>query len=135
MGTSSDHKFNEAKKVLAAYGVELKRLAIKRVEIQADDPVAIAEYSLKMLDIDLPIIIEDAGLYIDKYFGFPGPYSSYVLRTIDNKGILKLLEKETDRGARYISAVAYRDLNFIETFKGEVRGKIAEKMRGTKGFG
>jgi XTP/dITP diphosphohydrolase len=135
MGTSSDHKFKEARKVLADYGVELKRLSIKRIEIQANDPITIAEYSLKMLDIDIPLIIEDAGLYIDKYYGFPGPYSSYVLQTLNNNGILKLMENETDREARYISAIAYRDTNFFETFKGEVRGRIAEKMRGTKGFG
>jgi XTP/dITP diphosphohydrolase len=135
MGTSSDHKYKEAKRVLADYGIDLRRLAIKRVEIQADDPITIAEYSLKMLDLDLPLIIEDAGLFIDKYFGFPGPYSSYVLRTINNKGILKLMEKETDREARYVSAVAYRDLDYFKTFQGEVRGRIAERMRGTKGFG
>ncbi len=80
MGTSSDHKYDEAKEVLSEYGIELERLSIDRVEIQADDPGIIAEYSLKVLDMDIPILIEDAGLYIDKYLGFPGPYSSYALR-------------------------------------------------------
>ena len=135
MGTSSDHKYAEAKEVLAEYGVELERLGIDRVEIQADDPEVIAEYSLKQLDVEVPILIEDAGLYIDKYFGFPGPYSSYALRTISNEGILKLMEGETDRGARYLSAVAYRDGDTSITFTGEVRGKVAYECRGTGGFG
>ena len=135
MGTSSDHKYEEAREVLAEYGVELERLRIDRVEIQADDPELIAEYSLRMLDVDVPILIEDAGLYIDKYYGFPGPYSSYALRTIDNEGILKLMEGETERGARYLSAVAFRDGDTSVTFTGEVVGRIAEEMRGTNGFG
>lgn len=135
MGTSSDHKYEEAREVLAEFGVELMRLSIDRVEIQADDPELIAEYSLRVLDVDVPILIEDAGLYIDKYFGFPGPYSSYALRTIDNEGILKLMEGEKERGARYLSAVAFRDGDTSVTFTGEVVGRIAEEMRGTNGFG
>jgi len=135
MGTSSDHKYEEARAVLTEYGVELERLSIDRVEIQADDPELIAEYSLKVLDVDMPILIEDAGLYIDKYYGFPGPYSSYALRTIDNEGILKLMEGETERGARYLSAVAFRDGDTSVTFTGEVVGRIAMEMRGTNGFG
>ena len=135
MGTSSDHKYEEAREVLAEYGVELERLSIDRVEIQADDPELIAEYSLRVLDVDVPILIEDAGLYIDKYYGFPGPYSSYALRTIDNEGILKLMEGETERGARYLSAVAFRDGDTSVSFTGEVVGSIAEEMRGTNGFG
>jgi len=135
MGTSSDHKYEEAREVLTEYGVELERLSIDRVEIQADDPELIAEYSLKVLDVDIPLLIEDAGLYIDKYYGFPGPYSSYALRTIDNEGILKLMEGETERGARYLSAVAFRDGDTSVTFTGEVVGRIAMEMRGTNGFG
>ncbi len=135
MGTSSDHKYEEAKQVLGEFGVELKRLSIERVEIQADDPEIIAEYSLKLLDVDIPILIEDAGLYIDKYYGFPGPYSSYALRTINNQGILKLMENEKERGARYLSAVAFRDGDTSVTFSGEVRGTISEEELGTGGFG
>ena len=135
MGTSSDHKYDEAKEVLSEYGIELERLSIDRVEIQADDPGIIAEYSLKVLDLDIPLLIEDAGLYIDKYFGFPGPYSSYALRTITNGGILKLLEGDTDRGAKYISAVAFRDGETAVTFKGEVEGEISHEEIGTGGFG
>lgn len=135
MGTSSDHKYAEAREVMQEYGIELERLSIERVEIQADDPELIAEYSLKVLDVDIPILIEDAGLYIDKYFGFPGPYSSYALRTINNEGILKLMENDTDREARYLSAVAYRDGDTSVTFRGEVTGKISHTERGTNGFG
>ncbi len=135
MGTSSDHKFEEAKEVMDEYGIELERLSIERVEIQADDPEIIAEYSLQVLDIDIPLLIEDAGLYIDKYYGFPGPYSSYALRTINNEGILKLMESDEDRGAKYLSAVAFRDGETSITFRGEVTGEISKEERGTGGFG
>lgn len=135
MGTSSDHKYAESREIMKEYGIELDRLSIERVEIQADDPELIAEYSLKQLDLDIPLIIEDAGLYIEKYYGFPGPYSSYTLRTINNEGILKLMEGEEDRRAKYISAVAYRDGELSITFRGEVKGWISYEERGMNGFG
>ena len=135
MGTGNEHKYQEARDVLVEYGIELERLDIERVEIQADEPEEIAEYSLKVLDLDIPLLIEDAGLYIDKYQGFPGPYSSYVLDTLGNKGILKLMERDGDRGASYLSAVAYKDGDVTATFRGEVKGEISHKERGTGGFG
>lgn len=135
MGTSSDHKYEEARAVMQEYGIELERLSIERVEIQADDPELIAEYSLKALDVDMPLLVEDAGLYIDEYYGFPGPYSSYALKTINNEGILKLMEGDAERGARYLSAVAYRDGDTSVTFRGEVKGWISTEERGSNGFG
>ena len=42
MGTSSDHKYEEASKVMDEYGIKLERLNIDRVEIQSDDPELIA---------------------------------------------------------------------------------------------
>ena len=39
-----------------------------------------------------PLIVEDDGIFIDSLGGFPGPYSSYVHKTIGNKGILNLLK-------------------------------------------
>ena len=135
MGTSSDHKYAEAKEIIDEYGIQLERLNIERVEIQADDPEVIAEFSLQVLDVEVPILIEDAGIYIDKYGGFPGPYSSYALRTIKNEGILKLMKNDEDREAKYISAVAYRDGDTSVTFRGEVEGWITQEERGTKGFG
>ena len=135
MGTGNDHNYQEAKEVLAEYGIELEKLNIERIEIQADEPEEIAEYSLKVLDMDIPILIEDAGLYIEKYQGFPGPYSSYALDKLGNKGILKLMEREGDRKASYLSAVAYRDGDITARFRGEVKGEIAHEERGTGGFG
>jgi XTP/dITP diphosphohydrolase len=135
MVTSNIHKYLEAKKILEKFCIKLTRINKERVEIQADDPKVIAEYSLKQLKINLPIIIEDSGLYIDKYHGFPGPYSSYVLRTIENAGILKLMIKEEFRRGRFLSVVAFKDEINFKTFIGEVKGNIAYEIRGTNGFG
>jgi XTP/dITP diphosphohydrolase len=135
LATGNKNKAREAAEVLAPYGIALEQYNINRVEIQADDPADIAAYSLSLVNNDLPICVEDAGLSLDRWNGFPGPYSSYVLRRLGNPGILKLMQGEQNRKAHYFSALAYRDETGVHTFRGAVYGKIAQSIRGTNGFG
>jgi len=136
MATSSDDKYTEARDILAEFGVELGRIDVEKIEIQADDPVEIVEYSLRQMEDDgRAVVMEDAGIFIEHLGGFPGPYSSYVLERLDNQGILKLMEGVEDRRAYYGSAVAMRSGDEIRSFRGYVRGMISESIRGTGGFG
>ncbi len=136
LATGNNHKVREARAVLSDYGIKLMHLDIDRVEIQSNDPGEIAVYSLSQLPDDFrPVAVEDAGLFIDHYGGFPGPYSSYVLEKLDNPGILKLMEQIEERGASYHSYVGIKLKGEIHVFQGTVKGKISERIRGTKGFG
>jgi len=117
---------------------------IPKIEIQSNNLEDIALYSLKeaLKHIEDPdewdiIFREDAGLFIESLNGFPGPYSSYVYKTIGLSGILKLLEDKLDRRAYFKSAVAYRlrgDDNIRITI-GVVKGSISREIKGSKGFG
>jgi XTP/dITP diphosphohydrolase len=135
LATGNRHKVKEAAEVLAPYGIRLEHYPLERVEIQADDPADIAIYSLSMVKEDIPICVEDAGVSIDRWGGFPGPYSSYVLERLGNPGILKLMQGESKRKAYYISALAYRDESGVHVFRGVVQGEIAHSIRGAHGFG
>jgi XTP/dITP diphosphohydrolase len=136
MATSSEDKYAEAREILAEFGVELGRIDVEKTEIQADDPVKIVEYSLRQMEDDRrAVVMEDAGIFIEHFGGFPGPYSSYVLKRLGNSGILKLMEGVEDRRAHYQSAVAIRNGDEIRSFRGYVKGTIAESIRGTGGFG
>ena len=75
------------------------------------------------------MIIEDDGLYIDSLDGFPGPYSSYVHKTIGNQGILDLLKKNRD--AKFISNITYCDKKNLESFEGKLDGCISKSEKGT----
>jgi XTP/dITP diphosphohydrolase len=96
---SNIHKFNEARAVLAQHGLSAGMLRAKTVEIQSDSLSEIASASAQdaYKRCHLPLIVEDAGLFIDALKGFPGPYSAYVYKTLGNKGLLKLLENVQDR--------------------------------------
>ncbi|MCK4483147.1 non-canonical purine NTP pyrophosphatase, partial [Candidatus Bathyarchaeota archaeon] len=107
--TGNIHKFDEARKVLAEYKIAVGMLRVKALEIQSDSLEEIAKRSV--LDAskrcNLPLIVEDAGLFIDVLNGFPGPYAAYAYRTIGNKGLLKLMENVENRKARFHSVIAY----------------------------
>ncbi|HIK78358.1 MAG: hypothetical protein CXT69_03440 [Methanobacteriota archaeon] len=55
------------------------------------------------------VMVEDAGLFINSFDGFLGVYSSYVHSTIGCEGVLKLLNKSTDRRAEFRALAALWD--------------------------
>ncbi len=136
--TGNIHKFNEARRILAEYGIAAAMLRMKAKEIQDDDMENIAKVGA--LDAasksGLPVIVEDAGLFVKALNGFPGPYSSYVYRTIGKEGILKILEGCKDRGAHFRSVVAFcSPRRVLRCFHGLVEGGMVEEVRGSSGFG
>jgi len=140
--TNNLNKFNEARKVLAEYNIAVAMIRVKALEIQSDSLEEIAKTSVSHAfeKCHLPLIVEDAGLFIDVLNGFPGPYAAYVYKTIGNKGLLKLMEKIEKREAKFQSVIAYysSELKSPICFKGEVSGELAkEELRGDNksGFG
>ncbi|MEM4971440.1 MAG: non-canonical purine NTP pyrophosphatase [Sulfolobales archaeon] len=114
---------------------------VKKLEIQSESLEEIAYTSLRSaiehLDISKwdSIWVEDSGLFIEALGGFPGPYSSYVLRKIGLEGILKLLSGVSDRRACYRAVIAYTLKGSIGVESGELCGSIAYNPDGSEGFG
>ncbi|MEM4297434.1 MAG: XTP/dITP diphosphatase [Nitrososphaerota archaeon] len=136
--TSNRSKFLEAKAVLAKYGIELGMKRIKTVEVKSDDLRSIVVYSAQDAweKVKRPLLVEDAGLFVHTLSGFPGPYSSYVYRTIGIAGILKLMEGRRDRRAFFSSALAYvESKGLMKVFLGKAEGEISHEPRGEGGFG
>ncbi len=140
--TANVNKFNEARKVLAEYTIAVSMLKVKSLEIQSESLEEIASASVEdaFRRSHLPIIVEDAGLFIDALKGFPGPYSAYVYKTIGNAGLLQIMTNMKEREAKFQSALAYRsaDVNLPICFKGEIAGEITLKEHTNKsdgGFG
>jgi XTP/dITP diphosphohydrolase len=140
--TNNIHKFDEARKMLTEYKISVGMLRVKASEIQSDSLEEIAKTSVvdAFKRCNLPVIVEDAGLFVDVLNGFPGPYAAYVYRTIGNRGLLKLMENIENRKARFHSVIAYcsAESKLPICFKGEVAGEITkEERRGSSesGFG
>jgi len=138
--TSNIHKYNEVRRVLSECKIATAMLKkIGAVEIQDDSVENVAKASAvdAVKKCNLPIVVEDAGLFIEALKNFPGPYSSYVYRTIGNDGVLNLMENITNRNAYFKSIVAFLDPNMDEPlcFSGKVKGEIVEGKLGSRGFG
>ena len=131
--TNNIHKFNEARKVLAEYRVSVGMLRVKGSEIQSGNLEEIAKTSVMdaFRKCNLPIMVEDAGLFIQALNGFPGPYAAYAYKTIGNKGLLKLMENVESREAEFQSVIAYHsaESRTPTCFKGEVMGEITKEER------
>jgi len=128
--SSNTHKYEEAEKILAEFGIKLGFFQTELVEIQDDSLSKIALQ--KALDAHKkchePVIIEDDGLFIDSLSGFPGPYSSYIFDTIGNNGILKLLGDNRD--AQFVAIIAFCDSSNEPTlFESSVAGTISKNIQ------
>ena len=140
--TGNIHKFNEARDILTGLDIAVGMLRTKDTEIQSDSLIEIARASA--LDAfercRLPVLVEDAGLFIDSLNGFPGPYAAYAYKTIGNRGLLKLMKSSKNRKARFWSVIAYCDGgSYLPVyFEGESEGEITvvERIGSNKsGFG
>lgn len=105
-------------------------------EIQADTTEEVSLDSCRKLIaiIDGDFFIEDTGLYIGALGGFPGPYSSFVQKTIGNDGILKLVDGK-DRSAEFVTVITMNKSGKIVQFRGVLKGRISDSIAGEHGFG
>jgi XTP/dITP diphosphohydrolase len=133
--TSNPHK---AAEIADFFGnmAEITHVSMEIPEYRHDDVGEIAyrkaEYAFRSLQI--PLMVDDTAFSIEVLNGFPGPYAAYVLSTIGNEGIQKLLEGEVNRKAYFETAIAIALETGIQVFKGRVDGVIVSP-RGNSGFG
>ncbi|KAF6247885.1 non-canonical purine NTP pyrophosphatase, RdgB/HAM1 family [Nitrosopumilus sp. b3] len=132
--SSNNHKYAEAKSILETFGIKLGFLKSNLEEIQSNslDEIAVRKAKDAFSKFKKPVIIEDDGLFINSLSGFPGPYSSYVFKTIGNDGILNLLKN--NRKAKFVSIITYCDKTNLQSFHAKLDGIISKFQKG-KGWG
>lgn len=132
--SSNKHKFQEAKKILNSFEIDLGFYKSELEEMQSDSIKTIASQKAHYAFTKLkkPVIVEDDGLFINSLGGFPGPYSSYVFKTIGNSGILNLVKN--NRNAKFVSVISFMDKNNSKSFEAKIDGRISKTQKG-KGWG
>lgn len=135
--TSNIQKGAEAVAILREEGVDAAMIVDEKLEVQSTllEEVALKAARIAYAKHKVPLAVDDSGLFIEALGGFPGVYSSYVYKTIGIRGVLKLLEGESNRRACFKTVVAaiIPPLEVVE--KGEVCGEISAEPRGSGGFG
>lgn len=126
------HKYSEIKSMLndKIIGVDLKFCKQDIIEIQDEkiENIAMEKAKFAYNIVKKPIIIEDDGLFINSLNGFPGQYSKFVLKSIGNRGIIRLLKGSKDRSAYFKSIFVYNDGIIVKVFYGKIIGKISSTI-------
>lgn len=135
--TNNHHKFLEVEPIAREHGIELEMCRDVKIEIQSDslEEIVVKSAMLAYIILNRPVLVEDAGLFVEALNGFPGPYSNFVYRTIGISGLLKLMRDLENRRAYFKSAAAIAFNGGILVSTGVVEGEIARESRGSRGFG
>ncbi len=138
LATSNLHKYREISGILSKYRINIDHRDIKRLEIQSDSLEEIVTASINQVAClqNDAVLVEDSGLFIYALNGFPGPYSSYIYRTLGNLGVLRLMNGIESRRACFKSVLAFlRPSSEPDLFQGIALGRISEAAIGSEGFG
>ena len=135
--TGNYHKFLEAKEALVMYPeIELVQIKEEKTEIKDDEaPDPIMDIAGKAAEIavkkyNTPVAVEDAGLFLEAYPGFPGLNTKWVMKKIGYEGILRLLDGR-NRNACFRSVVAYCEPSKSAVlFEGRIEGSISQEITG-----
>lgn len=135
--TSNLGKVKEFREALRNVDIEIEHLTMPYDEIQTSDLNDVVKTGIESLRSRglSNFIIDDSGLFVDALGGFPGVYSAYVQKTLGNRGVLKLLENSTDRGAEFRCCIGCDIEGKTVIVNGICRGYIFHEERGGEGFG
>jgi len=130
--TGNREKFQETQAIL---GIRLRRISLKLDEIQEVEISKVIKRKTKdaFAKIKKPLIVEDSGIYIKSWSGFPGALTKWLGKTLGYGKIPQLLKG--DRAAAAETIVGYYDGKKYRQFRGRIYGKIAKKPAGKTGFG
>ncbi len=125
--TGNQGKFAEVAHFIADHepSLAIKQFDADIPEIQTTDQRAIAiDKAKRAWDLARkPLLIDDAGIYFDKYNKFPGALTKYIWQGLGFEGIKKLIEE--GESAKFLLYMVYIDgPNSYEIFEGECIGTL-----------
>ena len=131
--TGRAEKVAEARRL----GFELECVGLDLPEPQALDPAEVVETKARAAYASLsrPVVVEDSGLAIHAWGGFPGALVKWLEKSAGIAAIPRMLRAFADRSATATCAIAYFDGTELVAARGESSGSIAPAPRGAGGFG
>lgn len=118
-------------------GFRFERVDLELPEVQALDPSEVVDSKARNAYAKLkrPVLVEDSGLAIHAWGGFPGALVKWLEKTAGLAAMTRMLDAFSDRSATATCAAAYCDGLRVVAGIGEVTGAIAPSPRGGGGFG
>lgn len=126
--TGNSVKFDVASKSFANTGINLLQMKLDTPEIQSKSVQEVAMYSARWASKQLnkPVIVTDAGFYIEALNGFPGPFIKYVNEWFSADDYVNLVKDKSNRSIVIQDCLAYCHPGFEPlAFTGTYRGRLA----------
>lgn len=136
--SSNEEKYREIRGALESCPVDAERVVLDLPEIQSLNPVEVAAYKARKAYEHLQnglVLVEDTGLAITAWNGFPGALIKWVLGTVGEAGLCRQLNAWEDRRVTATVALCLFDGREVRTFIGQTSGTITPEPRGQNGFG
>jgi XTP/dITP diphosphohydrolase len=128
--TGNSVKFDVALKTFTNTGIVLLQKKLDTPEIQSKSVQEVAMYSARWASKQLnrPVIVTDAGFYIEALNGFPGPFIKFVNDWFSADDYINLMKDKTNRTIIIQDCLAYCHPDEEPlVFTGTYRGKLANQ--------
>jgi non-canonical purine NTP pyrophosphatase (RdgB/HAM1 family) len=125
--TSNSGKFSEIQRYCKNYApdVEVKQFKYDLPELQHNDQLTVAIHKAEAAWnlLQKPVLVDDSGLFINRYKGFPGIMSKYAMHCLGLEGIMRLINDQEP--AQFIVTLAFAyEPGKVETFQGICHGNL-----------
>jgi len=131
--TGNKYKFQIAKRALKSSSLKIVKKNLDIPEIQSDSVEAVAKFSAQWASLLLkkPVVISDAGCYIEALGGFPGPFIKYINQWLSAKDLMCLMSGKKNRHLVWKDCLAYckpggQPVSFISYFEGTLAERIGK---------
>jgi XTP/dITP diphosphohydrolase len=141
--SSNEEKYREIRGALAECQLDVTRIDLDLPEIQAIDPAQVAIYKAQRgyealaSDATAPflVLVEDTGLGITAWNGYPGALIKWVLNAVGEAGLCRQLDAWDNRHVLATVVLCLYDGQTPHVFAGQTDGTITMEPRGEHGFG
>lgn len=130
--TTNPDKLAEAKTVLRGVGFEVEGVSLELIEPMVAGMEAIAQHKARQAGACLAraVVVDEAGLFLEAYDRFPGPFTKFVMRSLGYEGLARLLNG-CSRRAEFRSVLAYWSPDAeVQLFWGSCQGTLLAEPRG-----
>ena len=125
--TGNEGKFKEAQLFFRRYapGLMLAQLPLDIQEIQSMDQeeVAVDKAKKAWTQVGKPLLMNDGGIFFERYNQFPGILSKFVMQGLGFEGVKKLIQPG-DRAFFRMCLVYIDGDNSYKTFEGKCEGTL-----------
>ena len=132
--TGNDDKHREAQRILGRT-LARERLDLPEIQAATTAEVALQKARAAFAILRRPVIIEDAGVELEAFGTFPGPFIKYWETLGVLISICRALDGPRQRGAVAVCVLGVCTADGSFVVEGRTKGTIAESPRGTQGFG